>query len=350
MSARNPIALLSRIGADCAGAVQFAPPEMAEQLEATSSSQSSVQRLSQEEIATELKLVREYGIANTSDRTVGQFSLAGAQPKTALLEQDGNWGRPGGPIPTNRILKPPSGEFRGFAEDEHFCLELAAHLELGAATSRVVRFADEVAIVVDRFDREFRDGAWLRIHQEDCCQALGVIPTRKYENEGGPGIADVISLLQDASTKPDEDIARFIRATALNWVLAATDAHAKNYALLHSSRSVRLAPFYDILSYLPYSDAQLHRVRLAMRVGNEYEVRRVNRQDWSALARKSRLSERLVSENVEAVLDALPAAVDRTAEGAIRAGLDSEIIETLGERVHQRIARCSEMMRVRETS
>jgi serine/threonine-protein kinase HipA len=346
VSARNPVALLTYIGLDCAGAVQLAAPDAAERFEAgTSSTRRRVEWLTDRDVAKELKSVREQGIPGGSRTSVGQFSLAGAQPKIALLEERGRWARPSGRIPTNRILKPPSGEFGGFAENEHFCLELAGTLALGAVTSRVMRFAGETAVVVDRFDRTRRNGSWARIHQEDVCQALGVMPTRKYQNEGGPGVADVIALLREASTRPDDDVQRFLRVLALNWVLAATDAHAKNYALLHGRRGVRLAPFYDLLTYLPYADERLHRVRSAMKIGSEYLVMRVNRHSWSALAKKSRIAERIVVDNVLAVLELLPDAVDRTADRAIREGLDAEIIDDLQDRVRRRITHCLEVMR-----
>lgn len=346
VSARNPVALLTHIGADCAGAVQFASPERVHDLEGNGepSRRGAIEWLSEEDVADELKTVRERGIPGASRETVGQFSLAGAQPKIALLEERGKWGRPSGRIPTNRILKPPSGGFRGFAENEHFCLKLAGSLGLGAVSSRVEWFAEEVAIVVERFDREKHDGAWVRIHQEDFCQALSVLPIRKYESDGGPGIADLIGLLQDVSMRADDDIARFIQATALNWVLAATDAHAKNYALLHSNHGVRLAPFYDILSYLPYADARLHRVKLAMRIGREYSVRRVHRQDWVAMAKQCRLPERSVVANIMIVLEALPRAVDSAAETSIGEGLNRTIIKALRDQVRERVARCIEIM------
>jgi serine/threonine-protein kinase HipA len=207
-----------------------------------------------------------------------------------------------------------------------------------------MRFADEVAIVVERFDRTLQGKTWVRVHQEDFCQALAVMPMQKYERDGGPGIPSLISLLQEASTKPDVDIERLIRATALNWVLAATDAHAKNYALLHGTRGVRLAPFYDILSFLPYADAKLYRVKLAMRIGTEYEVRRVHRNDWVALARQSRVSEGIVLDNVMAVLEALPGIVDRTADVCISQGLESSVIQQMQTRTRDRIVRCLEMM------
>lgn len=344
VSARNPVALLAHIGADCAGAVQFAPPEGAEVLEGVQTSRGSIEWITEEEVAQELKTVREQGIPGASPRTAGQFSLAGAQPKIALYEERGKWGWPRGRMPTNRILKPPSGEFRGFAENEHFCLQLAGDLGLGAVTSRVMRFVDEVAIVVERFDRDHKDKTWIRLHQEDCCQALAIVPTRKYESEGGPGLSSLISLLQEASTKPEVDIHRLIRATALNWVLAAPDAHAKNYALLHGTRGVRLAPFYDILSYLPYADPTLHRVKLAMRIGTEYEVRRVHRKDWIALSQESRVAEDMVVENVLAVLEALPAIAGRVADECIKQGLDSAVIGPLETQVKNRVVRCLEMM------
>ena len=345
VSARNPAALLAHIGADCAGAVQFAPPETADATRASSINARVVEWIDEHEVARELKTVREQGIPGTFSRTAGQFSLAGAQPKIALLEERGRWGRPSGRIPTNRILKPPSGEYRGFAENEHFCLELANGLELGVVKSRVMKFADEVAIVVERFDRSKRGRAYARIHQEDMCQALGVMPTGKYEAGGGPGIAAIISVLREASLEPEQDIERFIQATVLNWVLAATDSHAKNYALLHGAGGgVRLAPFYDILSYLPYADSALHRVKLAMKIGSKYLVSRVNRQSWEALAKANGLAITAVMDDLDSVLERLPKVVDRVASDAIDSGLDASIVEQLTDRILKRTYDCAGMI------
>lgn len=340
VSARNPVALLRHMGTDCAGAVQFAPPEKASDLQAVTNA-GGIEWIGEFEIARELRTVREQGIPGTTQRTVGQFSLAGAQPKIALLEEDGRWGRPSGRTPTTRILKPPSGEFSGFAENEHFCLELAAALGLGSVQSRVMKFDDEVAIVVNRFDRLKQRNHYLRIHQEDVCQALGIMPTRKYEREGGPGISAIVTLLRESSSKATEDIERFIQATALNWVIAATDAHAKNYALLHGpGGGVRLAPFYDIVSYLPYSDSALHRVKLAMKLGTKYLVHRISRSSWETLAASNGLSTTMVLSNVRSVLERLPTIVDNIANDSIKAGLDSETIEQLRTRVLERTNEC----------
>ncbi len=345
VSARSPVQLLAHIGADCAGAVQFAEPDRAADLVGATPRRPAVDWLTDAEVARELRSARELGIAGDSARTVGRFSLAGAQPKIALFEEDGRWGRPLGRTPTTHILKPPAGDHAGIAENEHFCLDLAARLELGAVRSRVLRFDDEIAIVVDRFDRvrAAPGKPYRRIHQEDICQALAVMPDRKYENQGGPGVADVVRVLRESSREPVADVARFLRLVMLGWVLAATDAHAKNYALLHGPwRDVRLAPFYDVISYLPYDrSGALHRVKLAMSVGGEYLIRRVGRSHWEKLARAVGMRPAAVLETLDDLLSRLPDAVERTRAEAVPAGVNAKHVNALAERITKRTTACT---------
>jgi serine/threonine-protein kinase HipA len=217
-------------------------------------------------------------------------------------------------------------------------------LGLGSVKSRVTRFEDEVASVVERLNRVKRGRVYYRIHQEDICQALAVMPTRKYENEGGPGVKDTVALLRDASRKPQEDVQRFLGATILTWVIAATDAHAKNYALLHSPEGTRLALFYDIASYLPYTDARLHRAKLAMKIGGTYMARRIGRLAWETLAKDSGMPVSYVLENVAQVLQQLPSAVDEVVQRASQEGLNTKIIGPLATGILQRVAECTAML------
>lgn len=250
VSARNVFALISHVGEDCAGAVQFVTPERLEAIR--SGKEDKVEWLDEAELAKRLQALREDHAAWRLPRDTGQFSLAGAQPKTALLLQNDRWGIPSGSIPTTHILKPPTGHFDGHAENEHICLMLARNLGLPAAQSKVRRFKDEVAIVVERYDRQQKGNDIIRVHQEDTCQALGIMPTKKYQNEGGPSATNIIDLLRTYSTDRDTDLDTFVTALGFNWLIAGTDAHAKNYSLLLSGPDVRLAPLYDIASILPY--------------------------------------------------------------------------------------------------
>ena len=138
VSARSPFALLSHVGEECAGAVQFVLPDHLDAL--LSEAPRRTQWLDEAEIARRLRDLRKDPAASRSPTDTGQFSLAGAQPKTALLFEGGRWGVPSGRVPTTHILKPPGQDLAGHAENEHFCLSLARALGLPTATSEVRRF------------------------------------------------------------------------------------------------------------------------------------------------------------------------------------------------------------------
>ncbi len=165
VSARNVFALISHVGQDCAGAVQFVTPERLNAMR--SGKEDKVEWLGEPDIAKRLRMLRDDHAAWRLPRDTGQFSLAGAQPKTALLLQNKRWGIPSGRIPTTHILKPPTGHLDGHSENEHFCLMLARNLGLPAAQSRVMRFEKEIAIVIERYDRQHKGNQIARIHQED---------------------------------------------------------------------------------------------------------------------------------------------------------------------------------------
>jgi serine/threonine-protein kinase HipA len=150
-----------------------------------------------------------------------------------LLFVNGRWGLPSGRVPTTHFLKPPTGEFDGHAENEHFCLQLARTLGFAVPDSRIMRFENELAILIQRYDRrQTAPAVFQRIHQEDMCQTMAIPLTRKYQSEGGPGLREITDLLRIHSTKPEEDIQTVVDAVALNWVIAGADAHAKNYSVL----------------------------------------------------------------------------------------------------------------------
>jgi serine/threonine-protein kinase HipA len=202
VSARNVFSLISFVGEDCSGAVQFVRPERLGAVLAPIAPE--IDWLEEADIAKRLNALKSDHAAWRMPRDTGQFSLAGAQPKTALFHDGQRWGVPAGRMPTTHILKPPSGEFDGHAENEHFCLSLARSLGLSAASSEVRWFGNEVAIVVERYDRVrgLDPLSILRLHQEDICQALGAPPTAKYQNEGGPGPEEIIRLLRSHSSQP----------------------------------------------------------------------------------------------------------------------------------------------------
>jgi serine/threonine-protein kinase HipA len=341
VSARNVFALISHVGEDCAGAVQFVAPEHLDDIR--SGKKDKVEWLDESEVATRLKTLRKDHAAWRLPHDTGQFSLAGAQPKTALIWQNNRWGIPSGRIPTTHILKPPTGQFDGHSENEHICLMLARSLGLPTAQSRVMRFKDEIAIVIERYDRQQVGNDIVRVHQEDVCQARGIMPTKKYQNEGGPSAFDIIELLRTYSTDREADLQTFIGALGFNWLIAGTDAHAKNFSLLLSDRRIRLAPLYDIASILPYDEFDLRKVKLAMKIGGENKLSQIGLREWQKFASEVRVDTDELVERLIAMAKQLPDEVSAACTRAREEGLNAAII---GRLATQLIARASECRRL----
>lgn len=337
-------ALLAHVGADCAGAVQIVPPSrMHEVLGATTKNdqKKSVEWLSPRAVGKLLTALRHNPAAGRSTTMQGQFSLAGAQPKTTLFHADGKWGIPKGRVPSTHILKPPVLDLADVAYNEHACLALARELGLPAAQSRVQRFGDELAIVVERYDRVRANGIVTRVHQEDMCQALAKQPTDKYETDGGPTLTDIAALLNRHSAEPERDLAHFIDANAFNWLIAAPDAHAKNFSILHAAGpACRLAPLYDVISAVPYAKQWSNGVSLSMAISGERRVDAITGSHWRAVARDVGLAPRALVDRIAELGERAPAAIDRVIE---RHGNDEAaraIVVSLMEPIRAHVTRC----------
>ncbi|MGH2912103.1 MAG: HipA domain-containing protein [Solirubrobacteraceae bacterium] len=291
-------------------------------------------------MAGRLRELREDSTAWLGESFTGQFSLAGAQAKTALLRQGGRWGSPTGATPTTHILKPAVAGLDDHDLNEHLCLDAARRAGLLAARSKVTRFIRETAVVVTRYDRRLIKGGIVRVHQEDLCQALGVSPARKYQNEGGPGVGEVTKLLRVVMSPrvADDAVNGFADALIWNWLIAGTDAHAKNFSLLLAGDQVRLAPLYDIASALPYG-AHERKLRFAMKIGGDYRVH-PQPNIWPAVAREMGLdSEVLLARVVELARVASDAFADASKSPEVTI-LKRDLPGRLQDLVGDRIARC----------
>ncbi len=284
VSSSSPFSLLAtQIGEDCAGAVRFAPPE---EIDRVLARPGGVTWLTEDEVGERLRDLREDSTSWLGRSFTGQFSLAGSQAKTALLFKDGRWGVPSGSTATTHILKPAVAGLDDHDLNEHLCLDAARRAGLVAVRTKVSRFGDESAVVVDRYDRRQVGDEIIRVHQEDLCQALALPPSLKYQNAGGPGPADIAKLFRSAMPPraADDAVWRFADALIWNWLIVGTDAHAKNYSLLLAEDQVRLAPLYDVASALPY-DIHERKLRFAMKIGGDYRVFPY-RNAWPEVARE----------------------------------------------------------------
>lgn len=344
VSARNAFGLIAAVGEDCAGAVQFIRPERLDIILGKDSFE--IDWLTVEQIVQRLHTLREDSGAWRIPRDTGQFSLAGAQPKTALLFDKGRWGVPSGRVPTSHILKPPTADYDGHAENEHFCLELARAIGLPVANSQIMRFKNEMAIVIERYDRIHKGAKWYRVHQEDTCQALSILPTRKYQSDGGPGTRDIVELLRTFSSNASEDVDTFLDSIVYNWLIAGTDAHAKNYALLIATHGqVRLAPLYDIASILPYHDLDIEKAKFSMKIGGEYRLRNIGAYHWRKLAQELRTDPEIIVPRIDDVGQKLTEQIPEVVNRLRDEGLKHTIVDRLAKALTNRITACRKLLR-----
>lgn len=312
----DPYSLLSVIGRDCAGALQFLPdgeePGPVGQISGRPISDDDVARILEDLGRTPLGLTEE-----------GEFrmSIAGAQEKTALLFWNGQWIIPHGSTATTHILKPQIGrrgihDFSRSVENEYLCMQFTAALGLPTARTSMMELGGKRVLMVERFDRLWtEDGRLLRLPQEDCCQALSVPPNLKYEADGGPGIGDILTLLK-GSDDPEYDQKMFMKAMIVFWLMGATDSHAKNFSVfLGPGGRFHMTPLYDVMSAQPYFDTgqiARNKVKLALSVGKRghYTVNTIVPRHFIETAEESGMPARTVQALLEELLVQTPDAID----------------------------------------
>lgn len=336
VSPRDVFGLIEAVGQDVAGAVGFVSPQEFERYVQG----GGAQPLSDQEIASRLRALKDNAARARKPQDIGKLSLAGAQAKTAFQKTEEGWALPFGRVPTTHIFKVPRADLAGHVENEHFCLSLARKAGLNAVDSSIQFFEDQPAIVLPRYDRVQRGERILRRHQEDMCQALGVHPARKYESDGGPRVRDIMEFLR-GSVRPSRDRERFMDALVFNFLIGGTDAHAKNYSVVMGLQStMRLAPLYDLTSIFPYVD-RYNDGRLAMKIGH-YDPRRILPRHFVALAKQCHYPPEALLGALERMAQALPDLATDTAAEIRRQGLDHAVLDALVEGIAQR---CSTALR-----
>jgi serine/threonine-protein kinase HipA len=342
----DAFSLLNQIGRDCVGALQFVP----EGDEITPPTRPEYLQLSDADVA---EIIRNLATAPLGVRPSGErelrISIAGAQEKTALFWNDG-WCLPKGTTPTTHILKPglgklPNGlDMTQSVENEHFCLTLCRELGLEVAQSQIVDVDGIRILAVERFDRlRASDGRLLRIPQEDFCQALAVPPTRKYNNDGGPGIRECLGLLA-GSDYAEEDRLAFLKAQIVFWLIGATDGHAKNFSLfLTPGGRYRMAPLYDIMSLQPnYAAKQLRRkeFRLSMAVGDNrhYAMESILPYHFLEDAKAAGMAQDRVRSLFGSLGETIEGALERTV-AIMPDDFPQLLVERIGDAMHKRSAR-----------
>lgn len=308
--------LLVQIGRDCVGALQFFPEDAdidfsnLHSIQGESISDEEIERLLNNLARVPLGLDKEHDF---------RISVAGAQEKTALLLHKGKWLRPSGTTPTTHILKTQIGELpngvdlSNSVENEFYGLAVMEAFGLPVNKAEIKTFGKTKSLVIERFDRAWtKEGSLLRIPQEDCCQALSIPPSRKYQNdlrpkdEKQPSMVEILNLLK-GSDRPAEDQKAFLKAQIIFWLIGATDGHGKNFSIfLGAGGRFMLTPFYDVLTAQPFFDAhqiQKKEMKMAMSVGsnNHYKMEEIHGRHFVQTVQKAGLPDYIAKESLEEI-------------------------------------------------
>jgi len=271
VSDKNDFAILEKIGAECAGAVSlFAPSET------PPDEDSSYREITLDELEKKFTELPAHPLLTGTQGI--RLSLAGAQGKLVVAIRNEKFSLPLGGAPSTHILKPPSAHYEQLVENEFFCVRLAKRVGLEVADVEMGKAGDTSFLQVKRFDREeMADGHLERIHQEDFCQAIGIPPELKYQQEGGPNLKRCFALVRSVSSVPGPDVLKLFDAVVFNFLIGNNDAHGKNFSFLYTVDCARFAPLYDLVSTRAYPRLSEN---MAMKIGDAAAPTKIETRDW----------------------------------------------------------------------
>lgn len=321
ISGRNEFALLDRLGGECAGAVTLLPfdpghgavnvkhPESVVKRSRlnTKSAEQQIQWLNDQEVIAILDTLPYRPMLAGRDGL--RLSLAGAQDKLPVVFDGERLGLPINGTPSSHIIKPNIKGLEDTVANECFCLTLASAMELQSARSQIHSVKEREFLLVERYDRILNpQGRRLRLHQEDFCQALGIVPELKYQSEGGPTASQCFELLRHVTRPSSTEVLRMLDYMVFNALVGNHDAHAKNFSLLYLRKRPVLAPLYDILSTAIYPTLT---PKMAMKIGSKYKYSDVQARHWDQFAEAIQMSPAQTKKRIGELAQLLPVVARR---------------------------------------
>ena len=317
--------LLQEIGRDTAGALSIGGPELA--------AQGGYRKLAEAELAQAIERLPERPLLAGDEGVT--MSLAGAQSKLPVAMFDGQIYLPLNGAASTHILKPASDRLYATVENELLCMRLAAAVGVAVAPATMGSAMERIFLLVERYDRSIRlPRTVTRGHQEDFCQALGIYPTQKYEAGGGPGLADLFRIIDENVAGSARNRLALLDLVIFACCIGDSDRHGKNFSILLSHGSPRLAPGYDLMTAMAYEGVTQN---IAMKIAGKNRAEHLERRHWERFARENRLAPAATVRRVERLATMVS---DRV--GAVAAELsadrlaDKGAIELFSERILDR--------------
>lgn len=351
LSRQNDFGLLEGIGGECAGAVSLREPGQAQPARSDLAQiAESVRWLDEAQLQQLLRDLPQRPMLAGLDGL--RLSLAGAQDKLPVTFDGHRVGLPLYGSPSTHILKPAISSLNGSVHNEAFCMRLAAAMQMPVAQVEIRLAGAQPYLLVQRYDRlpasaveGAADALVQRLHQEDFCQALGIVPEHKYQNEGGPSLAQTFQLLRQVARPNAPQVLRLLDAVVFNALIGNHDAHGKNFSLLYRDSAaqpvVELAPLYDLLSTAVYPQLT---DKMAMEIGSKYRFTELLPRHWEQFAQEAGLSPAQVRKRVLAIAKRLPVQALATHRQMIAADQDDALLSEIVALIDRRCALAAERL------
>ena len=331
VSKQNDFALLDHIGGECAGAVSLLPPD---QLPTVSEPANEIDWLSDSDVLALLDELPQRPMLAGRDGL--RLSLAGAQDKLPVVFDGQRIGLPRNGTPSTHILKPTIAAVEDSVINEAFCMTLARAMQLDTAQSQIGSIGERQFLLVERYDRKLAaNGRRVRLHQEDFCQALGIVPELKYQNEGGPGLDQCFDLVRRVTRPSAPQVLRLLDAVIFNALIGNHDAHAKNFSILYADKCAVLAPLYDVLSTAVYPSLT---PKMAMQLGGKYKFSEVQARHWDRFAQAAGLSVAQTHKRILGLCQRLPVVARSLQTSANHEFAGNSVVEHIVQLIEQRAA------------
>jgi serine/threonine-protein kinase HipA len=236
--------------------------------------------------------------------------------------------------------------------NELFCMLLAKRLGLNVATVALKRFGEHPVLMVERFDRVYKDDFVQRLHMVDGCQMLNLPASYKYEQNFGSS-RDVAHVREGASFKklfamtkvcnvPAKAQLELIHWAMFNLIIGNSDAHGKNFSFFIDHHGISPTPFYDMLCVMMYDFDH----GLAMAYGDEFNPNSVQAFELRAFAEDVGVNYKLVAKVLDNLCENILTTME---EGIIESKSLTEdenvFVAKLEEHIKQRAVRFKEVAR-----
>ncbi len=316
----NRFALLLAFGRDCAGAISVIDPDPTEQFDPD--------------------ITDPEGFAALASRA----SLSGVQPKILVIKEEAGYRPAQADETSTHIAKLPSGNLPDLIEIEWLTTAAARALLPGdrVVEMEIAPLGDVApkALMIRRFDRRMPSGR--KVHFEEFNQLLGKRSDDKYEG----AYEDMAQFIRTTPSCIPAESERLFRRVLTCILTGNTDAHFKNFAMLHTSDGLRLAPSYDQVASALYPDYQS--LALAIGTANDLRINALQPKHIIALGEAYGMGEATVRLAVEDLGKRLPAAKDAVnGAGAASADLGNALIDIMERRWNGTFASIGKLLSTR---